>query len=94
MFREISIEKYRGLHNITFSGLGQINILVGDNNSGKTSILEAIQLFSDKDVLTNMIAIARKGKYLWHLWEETDCSHLMRFYILFLCIMNNLRKYM
>lgn len=60
MFREISIEKYRGLHNITFSGLGQINILVGDNNSGKTSILEAIQLFSDKDVLTNMIAIARK----------------------------------
>lgn len=60
MFREISIEKYRGLHNITFSELGQINILVGDNNSGKTSILEAIQLFSDKDVLTNMIAIARK----------------------------------
>ena len=36
MFRKISIEKYRGLHNITFSELGQINILVGDNNSGKT----------------------------------------------------------
>lgn len=60
MFRKISIEKYRGLHNITFSELGQINILVGDNNSGKTSALEAIQLFSDKDVLTNVITIARK----------------------------------
>ncbi len=60
MFREIRIKSYRGLRDISLTDLEPVNVLVGDNNSGKTSVLEAIQLFADKNVLTNMISIARK----------------------------------
>ena len=60
MFREIRIKSYRGLRDITLTELGLVNVLVGDNNSGKTSVLEAIQLFTDQDVLESMISVARK----------------------------------
>lgn len=60
MFREIRIESYRGLRNIELTDLGQINVLVGENNSGKTSVLEAIQLFENANVPVNMISIAKK----------------------------------
>lgn len=60
MFREISIDGYRGLRNIELKELGHINVIVGANNSGKTSILEAIQLFDGNDVLSNMISIAKR----------------------------------
>lgn len=45
MFQTIDIKAYRGLKNITLQNLSRVNILVGENNTGKTSILEAI-LFS------------------------------------------------
>lgn len=43
--QELHIHQYRGLHNLHLSGLGQINLFVGGNNSGKTSVLEAIASF-------------------------------------------------
>lgn len=60
MFKEIEIKGYRGLKNIKLKDLERINVLIGENNSGKTSVLEAIQLFSSKNVIENAIAIARK----------------------------------
>ena len=60
MFKEIVINGYRGLKNIKLKDLERINVLIGENNSGKTSVLEAIQLFSSKNVIENAIAIARK----------------------------------
>lgn len=60
MFRRIGIDSYRGLRNVELNNLGQINVIVGANNSGKTSILEAIQLFDNEDVLENIIAIAKR----------------------------------
>lgn len=60
MFKEVRIKSYRGLRNSTLPDLQQINIIIGENNSGKTSLLEAIQLFDHKDILTNLISIARR----------------------------------
>jgi AAA ATPase domain len=42
---EFTIQAFRGLRDVKFEGLGQVNLLVGENNSGKTSVLEAISLF-------------------------------------------------
>lgn len=44
---KINIKNYRGIQDLSISGLTNINILVGDNNAGKTSLLEAIQIFSN-----------------------------------------------
>lgn len=43
--KEITIDKFRGIEGLTLKNLGDINLIVGDNNVGKTSILEAVQLF-------------------------------------------------
>jgi hypothetical protein len=42
---ELHIHQFRGLRNLHLQDLGQINLLVGGNNSGKTSVLEAIATF-------------------------------------------------
>lgn len=44
---EFRINKFRGLRDLKIEGLGQINLFVGSNNSGKTSVLEALSLFCD-----------------------------------------------
>jgi len=40
------IHRFRGLRDLELSNLGQINLLVGINNCGKTSVLEAINIYS------------------------------------------------
>ncbi|MCY4658310.1 MAG: AAA family ATPase [Acidobacteria bacterium] len=44
MYSSIRIRGYRGLDSFRMEGLGRVNLLVGTNNSGKTSILECIEL--------------------------------------------------
>ena len=46
MISSIRIEGYRGFERFEMSGLGRVNLLVGTNNSGKTSVLEAIYLLA------------------------------------------------
>jgi len=41
----LTIHRFRGMEEMSFEGLGDVNVFVGKNNSGKTSALEAIQLF-------------------------------------------------
>ncbi len=42
---DLHIGQFRGLQNLHLPGLGQVNLLVGGNNSGKTSVLEAIATY-------------------------------------------------
>lgn len=42
---ELHIERFRGLKGVSLTGLSQVNILVGDNNAGKSSVLEAVALW-------------------------------------------------
>ena len=60
MFKQIYINDYRGLKHIELNNLGHINVIVGENNSGKTSILEAVQLLDNHDILSNIISIAKR----------------------------------
>jgi predicted ATPase len=41
---EFEIHEYRGIQNITLGDLTTINVIVGSNNAGKSSLLEAIAL--------------------------------------------------
>jgi predicted ATPase len=44
MIESLEIKNFRCFHDLALSGLGRINVLVGRNASGKTSLLEAIFL--------------------------------------------------
>jgi energy-coupling factor transporter ATP-binding protein EcfA2 len=41
----LKIGAFRGLRDVELDGLGRVNLLVGPNDSGKTSILEAVSIF-------------------------------------------------
>ena len=44
MFKNINIENFKTLEKIECKELNYINLFAGDNNTGKTSLLEAIFL--------------------------------------------------
>lgn len=46
MIRSVKIAGYRGLRKFSMEGLRRINLLVGKNNTGKSSVLEALYLLS------------------------------------------------
>ncbi len=66
MFKNIKIENFRCFKSFELQQLGRINLLVGENNSGKTSILEAIQLLcspTNLEPLSEMMI--HRGEYFW-----------------------------
>jgi AAA15 family ATPase/GTPase len=46
-FRRVSIKAFRGIQDLEFYDLGRINLLVGQNNCGKTSVLEAMHVLGN-----------------------------------------------
>lgn len=58
--RQIEIDGFRGFRNFTLPGLGGVNVLVGGNNSGKTSVLEAVALVCEPCDPSNWAAILRR----------------------------------
>lgn len=50
----IEINGLRGIKKLTVSDLSKINLIVGDNNSGKTTFLEAIQLLFAESQLSSV----------------------------------------
>ena len=46
MLSRCRIRRFRGIEDLELSGLGRINLIVGRNDSGKTSVLEALALLS------------------------------------------------
>ena len=52
--KSIEINQFRGIQKLTVSDFSDINLVVGDNNSGKTTFLEAIQLLFAKSQLSSI----------------------------------------
>jgi predicted ATPase len=48
MLKSLKIENFRRFETLELKQFGRINLLVGENNCGKTSILEAIQLLCSR----------------------------------------------
>lgn len=67
MIKHIRIGSFRGIQELELADVNRVNVLIGENNSGKTSILEALQLINEPDVVANMISIARNREVLMGL---------------------------
>ncbi|CCI29159.1 AAA family ATPase [Microcystis aeruginosa CS-1036] len=66
MLESLKIEGFRGFQNFEMANLGRINLLVGKNNSGKTSILEAIQfLYVQNNLDIFLETISYRGEFSW-----------------------------
>ena len=59
----LNIETYRGIRNLKLEGFTGINILTGDNNSGKTSILELLNTIQEPIQISRWLDEIRKTEY-------------------------------
>ena len=57
MLRDLTVQNYRCFDNFHIDGLEQVNLFVGNNNSGKTSLLEAIYLLVNSDKKATLMEI-------------------------------------
>jgi len=54
MINEIEIVEYKGFKNLKLDNLSQINIISGENNIGKTALLEALKLYNNFEFNYNL----------------------------------------
>ena len=45
-FQWLEVRNFRGFEHVRLDGLGQVNLIVGKNNAGKTTLLEAIRFYA------------------------------------------------
>jgi hypothetical protein len=89
MLKNLEIHDFRGFHRLRIPRLGRVNLLVGTNNSGKTSILEAVDILTTPGAFSPIRdARHRRGEVFWggvgssHVTEpnreKIDVRHLFR----------------
>lgn len=80
----MQIRGYRGFDDFEMSALERVNLLVGTNNSGKTSVLEAIHLLMSRaDPLSLWQVLQRRGERTFTdralgRAPEVDVAHLFK----------------
>ncbi len=57
--QKLHIQSFRGIRDLKAERLNHINLIVGDNNCGKTSVLEALLLLRDPLDFSNVLRVAR-----------------------------------
>lgn len=70
-FSEISIEKYKSFKKFQLKNLNKINIIAGFNNSGKTSLLEAIYLLTQQNDISSFFNLIKSKN------KSSDLSPLL-----------------
>ena len=80
MIRNLKLKGYRSFESYELRDLAQVNLLVGKNNSGKTSILEAVHFLvsgGDPQVLRGIAVQRGEERGGRDRYRVTDISHLM-----------------
>ncbi|UXE61519.1 MAG: AAA family ATPase [Woronichinia naegeliana WA131] len=68
LIRDLTIQGYRCFEDFSMDGLTRVNLLVGNNNSGKTSFLEAVYLLVNQPTFNSK----NLGKILKELFENRN----------------------
>ena len=69
--QDLRIEDFRSIRRFEMKNLGRINLLVGANNSGKTTILEAISILMAHGNPSNLWSVLdRRREFIWFEFDE------------------------
>jgi predicted ATPase len=75
MIRSLQLTNYRGFHNFELHDLGRVNLIVGTNNAGKTSVLEAVHILQGTGEFGPFWStLTRRGEDL----DERETSNVVR----------------
>ncbi|MDO5539698.1 MAG: AAA family ATPase [Eubacteriales bacterium] len=66
--KSIDIKSFRGIRSLKLDDIQQINILTGDNNSGKTSVLEILENFESPDYVGGWRPLLRRDSRIPSTW--------------------------
>ncbi|MEX2381813.1 MAG: AAA family ATPase [Opitutales bacterium] len=62
MIKTLEFRGFRGIESVSFHDLGRVNLVVGGNNTGKTSVLEAmVLLFGDQNQVSSLPSLFRQS---------------------------------
>jgi predicted ATPase len=64
--RSLEIRNFRAFHHLQIPALGQVNLIIGSNNVGKTSLLEALWLYAyrgDRSVVWSILSSHQESPY-------------------------------
>lgn len=59
-FDFLEIEQFRGIRGLELKRLGDVNLLLGNNDTGKTTVLEAVRMFEAPDNIDIILRNARE----------------------------------
>lgn len=76
MLNSLVIKNFRCLEDFEVSKLGRVNLIVGKNNSGKSSVLEALRIYAGNANLNLLIDIAQSHdeKYQSEIFDDINTS--------------------
>ena len=74
MLNSLEIKNFRILEDFKVSKLGRVNLIVGKNNSGKSSVLEALRIYAGNanHKLLEQIATGHDEKYYMEKNEQIE----------------------
>jgi len=80
-FKEITLKKFKGFQSaLHIQGLSRINLFAGENNTGKTSLLEAIYLLANQNDINSLLELyKRRGKFTTDFSVDWFCNTFQPF---------------
>ena len=73
----LKIGTFRGMRDLTIPHLNHINIIAGDNNCGKTTLLEALLLLRDPTYFPNVLRVARERENMNSFYRSLPYDRLI-----------------
>ena len=69
LIKSLKIDYFRAFQNVRVDGFGKVNLITGRNNSGKSSLLEAVRILSSGGSIRTIFDILNYREELWAFGE-------------------------
>ncbi|MBN8472866.1 AAA family ATPase [Corallococcus exiguus] len=72
MLTSITVENFRGIERLHVEGLGRVNLIIGRNDSGKTALMEALEMAWLPEGACFVLAARQSGRNAGAVMEDFD----------------------